>query len=111
MHSLFTQALHDLLHQECSPSVVRQIEAQPRHRGLWTQLCGTGFNDILLPESAGGAALPLEAAFDLWALCGRFALPLPLPETAPRAGSSPPWPVRRGHGAGAEGQERCETSD
>ncbi len=94
MHSLFTQALHDLLHQECSPSVVRQIEAQPRHRGLWTQLCGTGFNDILLPESAGGAALPLEAAFDLWALCGRFALPLPLPETQ--------WARALLHAAGVE---------
>jgi acyl-CoA dehydrogenase len=81
MDNPFAIALHDLLSDQCTPAVVRRIEAHPGDRALWAQLTGTGFADALLPEDAGGAALPLEQAFDLFELCGRHALPLPLPET------------------------------
>ncbi|MDI9330896.1 MAG: acyl-CoA dehydrogenase family protein [Alphaproteobacteria bacterium] len=81
MDNLFAQALNDVLSEQCTPAEVRRIEAQPAGRGLWQHLGATGFADVLLPEAAGGAALPLEQSFDLWELCGRHALPLPLPET------------------------------
>ncbi len=81
MDNPFALALNDLLNDQCTPAVVRQIEAHPQDRALWTQLCATGFADALLPEEAGGAALALEQAFDLFESCGRHALPLPLPET------------------------------
>jgi acyl-CoA dehydrogenase len=81
MDSVFAQAFHDLLRGHCEPAVVRHMEAHPDDRGLWQTLTNSGFADALLPEIAGGAELPLEQAFELWALCGRFSLPLPLPET------------------------------
>ena len=81
MDNPFAIALHDLLTDQCTPAMVRQIEAHPQDRTLWTQLSATGFTDALLPEEAGGAALALEQAFDLFETCGRHALPLPLPET------------------------------
>jgi acyl-CoA dehydrogenase len=81
MDNPFAIALNDLLSDQCTPAVVRRIEGEPGERALWTQLIETGFADALLPEEAGGAALPLEQAFDLFEACGRHALPLPLPET------------------------------
>ncbi|MEY2803452.1 MAG: hypothetical protein RL657_788 [Pseudomonadota bacterium] len=81
MDSLFAQAFNDLLGGQCGPDVVRHIEAHPNDRALWQTLADSGFADALLPEDAGGADLSLEQAFELWELCGRHTLPLPLPET------------------------------
>mgnify|MGYP003342237369 FL=1 len=81
MENLFAQALNDMLTTQCDPKAVRHIEAQPHDRELWNILADSGFADALLAENAGGADLPLEQAFDLWELCGRHSLPLPLPET------------------------------
>jgi acyl-CoA dehydrogenase len=81
MDNPFAIALNELLADQCTPAVVRQIENEPGDRRLWAQLTETGFADALLPEESGGAALPLEQAFDLFEACGRHALPLPLPET------------------------------
>ncbi len=81
MDSVFGPAFHDLLGGHCGPVVVRHLEAHADDRVLWQTLADSGFADALLPEIAGGADLPLEQAFELWALCGRFSLPLPLPET------------------------------
>ena len=81
MDNLFASALNDVLNDHCSPAVVRELEAQPQQRGLWQTLVQQGLADALLPEAAGGAELSLEQAFDLWELCGRYSLPLPLPET------------------------------
>lgn len=81
MDYLFTQALDELLRDQCTPTEVRRVESRPEERRLWSHLTETGLTDVLLPEHAAGAALPLEQAFELWALCGRYALPFPLPET------------------------------
>ena len=81
MDHLIAQALEDILTQESTPEAVRRIEAHTSERGLWSLLHETGLVDVLLPEADGGAALGLDQAFELWALCGRHALPLPLPET------------------------------
>jgi acyl-CoA dehydrogenase len=81
MENLFAQALNDVLSDHCTPAVVRELEAQPQQRGLWQTLVQQGLADALLPEADGGADLSLEQAFDLWELCARYSLPLPLPET------------------------------
>ncbi|MEY2659042.1 MAG: hypothetical protein RLZZ123_214 [Pseudomonadota bacterium] len=81
MENLFSIALGELLKDRCSAAEVRHIEATPGERGLWQALEESGFANALLPEEAEGAALPLAQAFELWELCGRYALPLPLPET------------------------------
>ena len=77
----FTDALRDLLNDQCTLRHVRDIEAgQPAH-ALWEALESSGFADALLPEAQGGAGLSLADAFPLFELCGSFALPVPLAET------------------------------
>ena len=97
MDHLIVDALRDLLTGQCTPAVVRAIENEVAARtsrapaaentpksaaaALWQQIEETGFADLLLPESAGGAGLPLRDAFAVWDLLGQHAMPLPLAET------------------------------
>ena len=90
MDHLIVDALRDLLVGQCTPAAVRAIEAevaaQPGQASasgaaLWQQIEDTGFADLLLPESAGGAGLVLRDAFAMWDLLGQHAMPLPLAET------------------------------
>lgn len=78
---LFSDAVAQLLSDQCTPAAVRAIEAGGDHRSLWQHLETSGFADALLPESQGGAGLNLADAYPVWALCGAHALPLPLAET------------------------------
>ncbi|MDB5878913.1 MAG: acyl-CoA dehydrogenase [Variovorax sp.] len=77
----FTDALRDLLNDQCTLRHVRDIEAGGPASSLWDALESSGFADALLPESQGGAGLSLADAFPLFELCGSFALPVPLAET------------------------------
>ena len=77
----FTDALRDLLKDQCTLRHVRDIEAGGPASSLWDALESSGFADALLPESQGGAGLSLADAFALFELCGSFALPVPLAET------------------------------
>ncbi|MEG1282220.1 MAG: acyl-CoA dehydrogenase family protein [Comamonas sp.] len=98
MDHLIVDALRDLLTGQCTPAVVRAIEnevvmptgqslaanstqASSSAAQLWAQIEETGFADLLLPESAGGAGLALRDAFAVWDLLGQHAMPLPLAET------------------------------
>lgn len=81
MDTLFSDALRDLLQDQCTPQTVRAIEAQPDVRPLWDTLQASGFADALVAERLGGAGLALTDAFHLFALCGTYAVPLPLAET------------------------------
>jgi acyl-CoA dehydrogenase len=88
---LFAKALFDLLAENCTPAVVRRVERgasalvtlqdQAASQTLLHVLENSGFADALVPESHGGAGLSLAQGFDLFELCGRFVLPLPLAET------------------------------
>ena len=77
----FTDALRDLLNDQCTLRHVRDIEAGQSARSLWDALESSGFADALLPEAQGGAGLALADAFPLFELCGSFAVPVPLAET------------------------------
>ena len=81
MDTLFSDALRDLLTDQCTPQVVRAIESQPQNRPLWDALESSGFADAMLSESQGGAGLGLTEAFHLFAMCGGHCVPVPLGET------------------------------
>lgn len=82
---LFADAARQVLADQCTPAVVRAIEAGGRHApeaaALWEQLEATGLADALLSEDEGGAGLGLAQAFGVLEQCGAHALPLPLGET------------------------------
>lgn len=84
-NDLFADAARQVLAGQCTPAVVRAIEAggraAPEAAALWAQLEATGLADALLPEDRGGAGLALAQAFGVLEQCGAHALPLPLGET------------------------------
>ena len=81
MDDLFSDAVRQLLTDQCTPQVVRAIEAGESHAALWQQIEDSGFCDALVPESAGGAGLALADVYPILELCGAFAVPVPLGET------------------------------
>ena len=82
MDSLFSDALGQLLTDQCTPDVVRRLEhhADPDH-ALWSELQASGFGDACVPEALGGAGLHLAQVYPLLELCGAHAMPFPLAET------------------------------
>lgn len=82
---MFADAARAVLADQCTPGVVRAIEAAgrqaPEAQALWAQLEATGLADAMLPEEQGGAGLGLAQAFGVLEQCGAHALPLPLGET------------------------------
>lgn len=81
MDDLFSDALRQLLDDQCTPAVVRQIEASSDGAALWVQIDSSGFADALVPEAHGGAGLSLREVLGVMALCGRYTVPVPLSET------------------------------
>ncbi|UIF90083.1 acyl-CoA dehydrogenase [Cupriavidus sp. UYPR2.512] len=81
MHNAYSDALDALLRDCCPPATVRALEQQASPQPLWQALLESGFADCLLPESAGGAALPLRELAPVLFVTGRHALPLPLAQT------------------------------
>ncbi|WP_242127392.1 acyl-CoA dehydrogenase family protein [Sphingobium sp. Sx8-8] len=73
--------LNKLLADNCSPAVVREVEAGGSADGLWHMLVDSGFLDALVPEEQGGAGLALSNISPLLELAGRYVLPLPFSET------------------------------
>jgi acyl-CoA dehydrogenase len=81
MDDLLSDAVKQLFRDQCTPQVVREIEAGASPSDLWRHIEDSGFADALVGEDAGGAGLGLAQVFPLFELCGRFALPVPLAET------------------------------
>jgi acyl-CoA dehydrogenase len=81
MDDLFSDALRQLLDDQCPPAVVRQIEASGDGAALWAHLDSSGFADALVAEAQGGSGLSLREAQGVMALCGRYTVPVPLAET------------------------------
>jgi len=81
MDDLLSDALRQLLEDRCAPHLVRAVEAGQSPAELWTQLEESGFADALVPEDQGGAGLALPDVFPLLALCGAYAVPVPLAHT------------------------------
>ncbi|MEM5431472.1 acyl-CoA dehydrogenase [Cupriavidus oxalaticus] len=81
MHNAYSDALDALLRDCCTPATVRALERQADPSPLWQTLRDSGFADCLLPEAAGGAALPLPELAPVLFVTGRHVLPLPLAQT------------------------------
>ena len=81
MDDLFSDALRQLLDDQCTPAAVRQIEASGDGAALWAQIDSSGFADALVPEAHGGAGLVLRDVLGVMALCGRYTVPVPVVET------------------------------
>lgn len=75
---MFAEAIEDILRDQCTPAAVRAMEEGGSPAELWESLAGAGFLDLLLPEEAGGAGLPLPELFAVLAQFGRYAVPLPI---------------------------------
>ena len=84
-NDLFADAARQLLGGECTPAVVRAIEAgglgAPQAEALWAQIEAAGLADALLDEAEGGAGLGLSQLFGVLEQAGAHALPLPLGDT------------------------------
>ena len=62
---MFAQAIEDILQDQCTPAVVRAIEAGGSPLKLWQALQGAGFLELLASEVAGGAGLALAELFPM----------------------------------------------
>lgn len=78
---MFAEAIDDLLQNQCSPAVVRAIEAGGSSLSLWQAVEASGFLELLAPEADGGAALALPDLFPILVSFGRFAVPVPVAQT------------------------------
>lgn len=74
---MFAEAIEDILRDRCTPAVVRAIEAGGTPQPLWDAIAGAGFLELLAPEEAGGAALPLAELFPVLVHFGRYSVPVP----------------------------------
>lgn len=81
MQNAYSDALDILLRDLCPPGRVRAIDGGAAAADLWEALRDSGFADCLLPEDAGGAALPLRDLAPVLHVLGWHALPLPLGQT------------------------------
>lgn len=78
---MFAEAIEDILRDQCTPSRIRAIEAGGSAQPLWRAFADAGFLELLSPESAGGAELPLPELFPLLTLLGRYAVPVPIAQS------------------------------
>ena len=70
---MLVEAFDRLLDAHCPPAVVRSAEAGSFPSALAAELEASGFLDLLVPESAGGAGLPLAELFPLAVAAGSLA--------------------------------------
>ena len=116
MDDLLTDALRQLLADQCTPQLVRDVEAGQSPAPFWAMVQQSGFADALVSEDDGGAGLTLADVFPLFELCGSYAVPVPLAETIAARALLAQSGVGRPEGsialaecaASANGDMRCE---
>jgi acyl-CoA dehydrogenase len=65
----------------CQPEALRGAEGGLWSEPMWRAVADVGLPRALIPEAAGGSDLGFRDAMVIVHAAGRFALPLPLPET------------------------------
>lgn len=78
---MFSDALDRILHDHCTPSTVRAIEAGSNPLPLWERVRDAGFLELMETEARGGAGFTLPELFPIMVNFGRYAAPLPWSET------------------------------
>jgi acyl-CoA dehydrogenase len=79
---LLAETVERLLSERCGPDVCQEAEATGWAPELWDALATAGLTTVGVPESAGGSGGDLSDVCTLVAAAGRYAVPLPLAETA-----------------------------
>ena len=93
---MFTEAIEDILKDQCMPAMVRAIEAGGSCAPLWQALESTGFLELLASEADGGAQLPLGDLFPILCTFGRYAMPVPAAQTIAVRALLPSHPIPAG---------------
>jgi acyl-CoA dehydrogenase len=78
---MFAEAIEAILKDQCTPAVVRAIEAGGAPQPLWKAIADAGFLELLTAEEDGGAGLALADLFPIIETLGRYAMPLPIAQS------------------------------
>lgn len=78
---MFAEAIQSILASQCTPAFVRSVEGGADPQPLVSALSDAGFLDLLVPEEQGGGGAGWRDFFDVVALCGAYAVPVPLAQT------------------------------
>lgn len=78
---MFAEAIEQILDTVCTPAAIRAIEAGADAGALGGALDQAGFFGLLAPEDAGGGGAGWPDFYEVVALCGARAVPIPLPQT------------------------------
>lgn len=78
---MFAEAIEEILKDQCTPAVVRSIEAGQSPAALWEAIAGAGFLELLAAEEDGGAGLTLPELFPILTTLGRHAVPVPIAQS------------------------------
>lgn len=91
--NLLGDAAERLFVQTCTPALLRAAEQGQPIDAAWRACEDAGFTDALVPESLGGAGLPLAAALPVVLAAGRHLCPYPIAHTMLARG----WLAAHGH--------------
>lgn len=78
---MFVEAIDDILKDQCTPAVVRSIQAGGSPASLWDSLSSAGFLELLSAEADGGAGLTLAELFPVLRCFGHYTVPVPVAQT------------------------------
>jgi acyl-CoA dehydrogenase len=81
MREIFDSTVERLFADLVTPDAVRAADTGHWPAELWAALEESGFGLAAVPEALGGAGASWADLCGVVRLCGRYALPLPLPET------------------------------
>lgn len=78
---MFAEAIETILAEQCTPAVVRTIEAGGSPQALASAIADAGFHELMSPEAMGGGGAGWGDLGDVVMLLGMHAMPLPLAQT------------------------------
>ena len=78
---MFAEAIDNILKDQCTPAVVRAIQAGESPAALWDAIASAGFLELLSAESDGGAGLSLAELFPILRCFGHYTVPVPVAQT------------------------------
>ena len=78
---MFAEAFESFLKDHCTPAAVRAVEAGQPPTSLVTAITESGFLELLAEEAHGGAGIAMREFYAIAAMCGTYAVPLPIAQT------------------------------
>ena len=78
---MFAEAIDNILKDQCTPAVVRAIQAGESPAALWDAIASAGFLEILSAEADGGADLSPTELFPVLRCFGHYTVPVPVAQT------------------------------